>query len=310
MNDAEANKFFDVLNQLHPSLQFTMETESDGKLPFMDVLVKRIEDEFIRSVYRKPTFTGLYTRWDSFCDARHKTNLIRSLMSRAVKICSPSELQGELSNLKNIFAANGYPLDIINNTMKKVISTPATNAKDQPTTTAGSEATPQPVVLTLPWKGKVSSRFRQDIQKTVQQSFSNVRMHVIFTARRAFSPAVKDALPTTMMSNVVYKFACHCTCTYVGRTSQQLGERIKQHLPSKLFKAKPNLKIETADSAITKHLKQHPACIRTDLVDSFKILARARHQRHLEILEAAYIKALNPALCQQKDLSKYLSLGT
>ena len=201
-------------------------------------------------------------------------------------------------------------MDIINNTMKKVISTPATNAKDQPTTTAGSEATPQPVVLTLPWKGKVSSRFRQDIQKTVQQSFSNVRMRVIFTARRAFSQAVKDALTITMMSNVVYKFACHSTCTYVGRTSQQLGERIKQHLPSKLFKVKPNLKVETADSAITKHLKQHPACIRTDLVDSFKISARARHQRHLEILEAAYIKALNPALCQQKDLSKYLSLGT
>ena len=65
----EAEEFLEVLNNLHPCLQFTMESEVDGKLPFLDVLVLRdeVSEEFLTTIYRKPTFTGLYTRWDSFC---------------------------------------------------------------------------------------------------------------------------------------------------------------------------------------------------------------------------------------------------
>ena len=35
----EALKFLNTLNGLHPSLVFTMESEEDNKLPFLDVLV-------------------------------------------------------------------------------------------------------------------------------------------------------------------------------------------------------------------------------------------------------------------------------
>ena len=59
---ADSEQFFHLLNGLHPALKFTVEEERDGKLPFMDVLVERVTDGFQRSVYRKPTFTGLYTR--------------------------------------------------------------------------------------------------------------------------------------------------------------------------------------------------------------------------------------------------------
>ena len=42
------------LNGLHLALKFTAENECDGKLPFMDVLVHRVENGFVRSVFRKP----------------------------------------------------------------------------------------------------------------------------------------------------------------------------------------------------------------------------------------------------------------
>ena len=32
-------------------------------------------------------------------------------------------------------------------------------------------------------------------------------------------------------SNLVYQFVCHCDSRYVGRMSQRLQERIKQHFP-------------------------------------------------------------------------------
>ena len=85
-----ALEFMDLLNHLHPSLQFTMECKVDGKLPFMDVLVMRERSGFSTTVYRKPTATGLYSMWDSFCPTSQKFALIKSLVNRALKICSLS----------------------------------------------------------------------------------------------------------------------------------------------------------------------------------------------------------------------------
>ena len=55
-------QFFNTLNKIHPALQFTMEVEDDGRFPFLDVQIKKQKKEFVRSVYRMPTFSGLYTR--------------------------------------------------------------------------------------------------------------------------------------------------------------------------------------------------------------------------------------------------------
>ena len=41
----------------------------------------------------------------------------------------------------------------------------------------------------------------------------------------------KDVLPSHHHSNVIYQIVSHCDSRYVGRTSQCLEERIKQHVP-------------------------------------------------------------------------------
>ena len=57
-----------VLNGLHPSLKFTCEHDRDSDLPFMDfkVLRRQERDNVETTIHRKPTFTGVYTRWDSY----------------------------------------------------------------------------------------------------------------------------------------------------------------------------------------------------------------------------------------------------
>ena len=65
--------FLDVLNNLQPSLKFTCEFEECGRLPFLDVLVeKSVEGGVLTTVYRKPTFTGLYIVWGPFVPSRIK----------------------------------------------------------------------------------------------------------------------------------------------------------------------------------------------------------------------------------------------
>ena len=60
-------------------------------LSFPDVLVEKFNKNFITSVYRKLTLTGQYTRWDSFGPKKRKTNLIGTLVHRALKSCSPEK---------------------------------------------------------------------------------------------------------------------------------------------------------------------------------------------------------------------------
>ena len=104
-----ALQFLDCLNGLHKALKFTMDSEEEGQLPFLEVLVMKEAGKFATTIYRKPTFTGLYTRWDSYCATGQKIALLRSLTQRAKKICSPQHLGNEITKLKSIFSSNGYP---------------------------------------------------------------------------------------------------------------------------------------------------------------------------------------------------------
>ena len=42
-------------------MSFSHEVERDGKLSFLDVNVFREEEQFVTNVYRKLTFSGVYT---------------------------------------------------------------------------------------------------------------------------------------------------------------------------------------------------------------------------------------------------------
>ena len=86
---------------------YTFEKESDLALPFLDVLIEKSTYKFMTSIYRKPTFTIQYLRWNSFSPQKLKTNLILTLTHRALAICSPKKLPSELSKVKFIFTA--YP---------------------------------------------------------------------------------------------------------------------------------------------------------------------------------------------------------
>ena len=82
----DSDRLLEILNNLHPSLKFTCEHEKDRCLPYMDVLVEKTDDDILTSVYRKPTFTGLYITWDSYCATKYKTNLVKNLVERAHRI--------------------------------------------------------------------------------------------------------------------------------------------------------------------------------------------------------------------------------
>ena len=106
-NVASATRFLQYLNTRHPNINFTIEFEENHEIPFLDVRVKRNLNTFTTTVHRKKTFTGLYTKWDSFTPRKYKINLIRTLTYRCLRICSSSSfLQSALFDLKKTLLQN------------------------------------------------------------------------------------------------------------------------------------------------------------------------------------------------------------
>ena len=297
--ESEAGIFFSDLNTMHGKCRFTMEREMSGELPFMDVLIAKVDGKLRRSVYRKPTFRGLYTRWDSFCSTTYKTGLIKSLVARAKKICSEETFQDELNFLRTTFLKNGYPGSVVDTIMAGLLKSDAGKASSE----TGEANSKQHVVIRLPWIGPVSNGFRKEIRDTITRACPIVVPRVVFTTKPVFSGVNKDVLPTTSRSHVVYEYHCRCDQRYVGKTTQSLALRIQQHIPAKI-----GCNHSSGDSSITKHLKVSRACIPSEPASRFRVLAQARHRSHLDILEALFIQKLSPSLCQQKASTRNLFL--
>ena len=68
-------------------MSFTVETEQNNIISFLDVNVIRKHCKFITSVYRKPTFSGVYTHFDSFSPDTYKIGMIYTLVNRCFHIC-------------------------------------------------------------------------------------------------------------------------------------------------------------------------------------------------------------------------------
>ena len=91
-----------------------------------------------------------------------------------------------------------------------------------------------PVYLKLQWIGNTSLRFESQIRQAIPKCFFAVNPRIVYSTRRALPSVQKDCVPAYQKSSVVYEFTCQCDSCYVGRTTQRLGDRIKQHVPSNI----------------------------------------------------------------------------
>ena len=58
--------FLGFLNSCHINMSFSMETEKENKLSFLDVEIICKQDKFTSTIYGKPTFSGVYSNFESF----------------------------------------------------------------------------------------------------------------------------------------------------------------------------------------------------------------------------------------------------
>ena len=100
----QIEKFRNYLNRQHKNIKFTSETENENSISFLDIKITRGNNKFMTSVYRKPTFSGVFTNFGSFIPKSYKYNLRFTLLHRVFKICSNFELfHQKIGKLKTVF---------------------------------------------------------------------------------------------------------------------------------------------------------------------------------------------------------------
>ena len=68
----ELELFVWKLNGFEYSIQFTLEIENDGFIPFLDIGITKADEKFITKIYRKPTHMQQYINWNS----NHPKNML------------------------------------------------------------------------------------------------------------------------------------------------------------------------------------------------------------------------------------------
>ena len=124
---AHKQEFLEHINSIDPHIQFTSEdSKPDGSMPFLDMMITPTEDgRLSTTVYRKPTHTDMYLKWDSHHPISSKYSVVVTLHHRAKTICSsPHVLQKEEDHLSKVLTRCKYPTWAINR-VKMKMRTPA-----------------------------------------------------------------------------------------------------------------------------------------------------------------------------------------
>ena len=79
--------------------------------------------KFVTSVYRKPTFSGILTNYESFIPMYQKRGLLHTLLNRSFTICCDFKtFHFEIDYLKTILMKNNYLLNFIDLYIKSFLN--------------------------------------------------------------------------------------------------------------------------------------------------------------------------------------------
>ena len=119
----QVSRFIKYMNKRHKNIKFSFETENDNSFSFLDIKICREKDKFTTSVFRKDTFSGVYTNFSSFVALKHKSGLAHTLSHRSFTTVSDfSKFHFEVEALKKTLHKNAYPTKFVDNCVAKFVN--------------------------------------------------------------------------------------------------------------------------------------------------------------------------------------------
>ena len=280
-----------AINELHPSLKFTIERENEGRLPFLDMLIIRMYQKLSSTWYNKPTDTGLVMNYLALAPKKYKRSVVSGFVHRIFRACSTWEhFHASLTKAKCILERNQYPPQFYEPIICQALENIVVKGRDSHEGTAVGEEivdeenqVPKKMIF-LQYRGNVTEDFCRALKNC------NAPANPVLTLRKlkTIMPSLKPTVEKKIRSDLVYKIICpRYQAFYIGCTHQYLTCRFQDH-------RKPS-------RAVGKHLRN---CDALNLVgvDDIEILGQStRGSQYLLTLEALWQEELRPTINTKEE---------
>ncbi|CAF4276567.1 unnamed protein product [Rotaria sp. Silwood2] len=179
-----------------------LNNSSNNSTIIADINALNSTKSFATTIYRKPTYTGLITKWNSFVPYSYKVSTIS----------------------KFIGILNGYPEGFIKSQIRKTLEQNKNN-KD-------NSLKKEQVFIDIPFFGRSTEIFGKRIINLAKSINPQIRIQPIQRPPSSLSKyfPIKDPIPKSLKSNAVYKLDCsNCEATYIGKIIRQICRRLQEH---------------------------------------------------------------------------------
>ena len=219
-DNLDFENFFSRVNTLAPTINFTVEKEANGCLPFLDTTVIRNNTQLNFKVYRKPNSVNTYIHNFSNHPFHIKRATMFSMFHRAHKICDEMYLNDEINIITKTFEGLGYSRHTIRKVLSDVRrthfrgSSPRREHEAKPTISLPFNSCTEQVIKPL---------FQEKGVHVTFKSTNTLKSHLVRTKLRTSTPTLQD-------QPGVYSIPCrNCPKAYFGQTGKKFSTRLNQH---------------------------------------------------------------------------------
>ncbi|XP_044753724.1 uncharacterized protein LOC123313085 [Coccinella septempunctata] len=219
-DQSDLDMFLDFINTLHPRITFTVEAQTNGTLPFLDLLLRSRDDKIEFSIYRKPTTTDHVIPFSSNHPLQYKLTAFRSFFYRLLTTpLSAEDYETEYNIILQIAHNNGFPMNLVQNTFRRISHKIMIRHNTHLTPISDENI----IFKSIPYVPGVSERIQKYLKKfNIQISFK------VENSLRAILSRGKDKVdPVERMG--VYRLECSCGSFYIGRSFRSIRTRIDEH---------------------------------------------------------------------------------
>lgn len=293
VNFDDKDDILQTLNDFHPKIQFTMETESQNEIAYLDSKLIRTNNKLTFDWYTKESASGRIMNFNSTQPKNQIINTAKNFIFRVLNISDKIYHKNNIKKITKILMENSFPNKIINSLVNDTYK----KLEKQNLTSHKIDDNNDKIFLSVKYiPGLTDNKnIKSAVTVTEQIAFAykpNTTLNTIFTNTKA--PINKQ-----QRSNVVYEIPCggdnenSCSLVYVGTTKRTLETRMGEH------KNDINKKKET--SAYSQHILQtgHNANF-----EDVKILDTERMERKRYTIESLRIQQkINRTMNHKEDIN-------
>jgi hypothetical protein len=198
-------------NSVRPKIQYTIETQIDNKLNYLDVTIENTNNTFTFNIYRKPTTTDLIIPNNSCHPTKHKLAAIRYMTNRRNAYPISTEYKHNETQIMNtVLHNNGYtPLILSRKKRKPTNIIPDATRK----------------WATFIYVGKET--------RTITKLFKNTNLHIAYKTKNTLQKhlQLKNKDPDKYNHSSIYEIKCNtCHLKYIGQTGRNFRTWYKEHI--------------------------------------------------------------------------------